>query len=160
MGIDHVPGMRRKDKQITDPSQLADIIKKSVACRIAMCDGDKPYMVPMSFGFDGDTLYFHTSKKGYKLDILKKNPNVCFEFDIEAAVMTAEKACEFSINYKSIIGFGSVVFIEDPAEKKAALDIIVSRYADVGKSWPMSDKAVSGTIVFKINIHHMTGKQS
>lgn len=160
MGIDHVPGMISKDQAITDQSQLNDIIKKSIVCRVAMCDGDWPYLVPMSFGYDGKTLYFHASKKGYKLDLLEKNPNVCFEFDVGTTVKTAEKACKFDMCYKSIIGFGSASFIEDPAEKKEALNVIVSQYADAGKEWPLPDKAVSGTLVFKIDIHQMTGKQS
>ena len=43
--------VRRKDKEISDASGINAIIEKAIVCRLAMVDGDKPYIVPLSFGY-------------------------------------------------------------------------------------------------------------
>ena len=77
--------MRRKDREITDFNEIIEIIKKCDVCRIAMNDGDFPYMVPLNFGLDiqdGQAyLYFHAALEGKKLDLLKKDNRVTFEMD-------------------------------------------------------------------------------
>ena len=75
--------MRRKDKEISDRSAIEDIIKRSTVCRLAMSDNNSPYVIPINFGYENSTVYFHSAREGRKIDILKKNPNVCIEFDID-----------------------------------------------------------------------------
>jgi hypothetical protein len=43
--------MRRKQQEITDKGIIEEILSKSEVCRIAMMDGDKPYMVPLNYGY-------------------------------------------------------------------------------------------------------------
>ena len=50
--------MRRTDKEITSRSEIDEIIRDSDVCRLAFAVSDEPYLVPVSFGFDGKTLYF------------------------------------------------------------------------------------------------------
>ena len=109
--------MRRKDKEISDSSTIKTIIQNSSVCRLAMINGDKPYIVPLSFGFHENSLYFHGALKGLKIDLLKENPNVCFEFDTLYETITSEKACDFSMKYQSVVGTGKAVFIKDFDEK-------------------------------------------
>jgi len=71
--------MRRQDKEIQNEPEIKAIIKKAGVCRLGMINGNKPYIVPLCFGYHDNVLYFHSSLKGKKIDILQKNPNVCFE---------------------------------------------------------------------------------
>ena len=57
-----------------------------------MADEAGPYIVPLNFGFSDDSLYFHSAHKGRKIDILKKNPRVCFEFDLGVKIISGEKS--------------------------------------------------------------------
>ena len=59
--------MRRKDKEISDESGIEAIIKKADVCRIGMVNGNKPYIVPLCFGYHDNVLYFHGSLKGQNL---------------------------------------------------------------------------------------------
>ncbi|MFX1521344.1 MAG: pyridoxamine 5'-phosphate oxidase family protein, partial [Promethearchaeota archaeon] len=43
--------MRRKDKEITDTHEIETILKRAVVCRIAFSENNKPYMVPVNFGY-------------------------------------------------------------------------------------------------------------
>ncbi len=65
--------MRRNDSEITDRKDIDGIIRRCRVCRLAMCDGSQPYIVPLSFGYDGSFLYFHTAREGRKIDIIKRN---------------------------------------------------------------------------------------
>jgi len=62
--------MRRKDREITQPEQIYEIIKKCDVCRIAFFDKDFPYIVPVNFGatFENGVfiLYFHGADAGKK----------------------------------------------------------------------------------------------
>ncbi|MBW1814593.1 MAG: pyridoxamine 5'-phosphate oxidase family protein [Deltaproteobacteria bacterium] len=150
--------MRRKDKEISDPEMIQWIIRRSTVCRLAMVEGSKPYVVPLCFGFEDNCLYFHCSEKGKKIDILKANNNVCFEFDIDQEVIPSDKACSFGMKYFSVIGFGKASFIEDNKEKQKALDIIMHQYSE--KSWNYSDDFITHILVIKVEIDSIAGKQS
>ncbi len=150
--------MRRKEKEITQKSEIETIIQKSLVCRVGLCDNDIPYIVPLCFGYKDNTIYVHGSLKGRKIDILKKNQNICFEFDINSEVVKAENACEWGMKYKSVIGFGKAFFLEDKKEKQKALNIIMSQYSN--KPFKFPEKVINGTSVIKIEIASMTGKQS
>ncbi len=150
--------MRRKEKEITDRSVLEKIIRQSLVCRLAFSDSDQPYIVPLCFGYDQGTLYVHGSPKGKKIDLLMKNKNVCFEFDVNTNVVEAEEGCDWSVHYQSIIGFGKASLVEDPDAKQKALNVIMSHYSKKTFSFP--EKKVRATAVIKIEITSMTGKQS
>ena len=82
--------MRRKEKEITDKTAIESIILRSSVCRLALSEDNHPYIVPLCFGYKDNTLYFHSALEGKKLDIMKNNNNVCFEFDIDYQIVEAE----------------------------------------------------------------------
>ena len=150
--------MRRKDKEVTDKKAIEDIILRSTVCRLGMCDRHYPYIVPLCFGFKDNTLYFHSAPKGKKIDILKKNPNVCFEFDIFTQVIKSAKACKWGMTYRSVIGYGKASFVTDENLKRQAFDIIMKQYAD--GSFLYEETSLTSTVIIKVNIESMTGKNS
>lgn len=151
--------MRRKEKEITELSEIEAIIKQSTVCRIAMSDeNNTPYVIPMSFGYQDNAIYIHGALKGKKIDILQKNPTVCFEFDMNTQIIKSDNPCDWGIKYQSVIGFGKAKFLETPEDKKYGLNIIMKQYSDVPNPFP--EKAVNATAVIKIKIDSMTGKQS
>ncbi len=150
--------MRRKEKEITDKVEIESIIKQSLVCRLAMSDEGAPYMIPLCFGYAHGVLYFHSATEGKKLDVLKQNHKVCFEFDISTEVTTGKTACNWGMNYRSVIGFGQASFVEGVEQKRRALEIITAQYAD--KAYKLTDGAVKEACVFRVDIESMTGKQS
>jgi nitroimidazol reductase NimA-like FMN-containing flavoprotein (pyridoxamine 5'-phosphate oxidase superfamily) len=114
--------------------------------------------VPVCFGYQDGTIHVHGSSKRKKIDILKKNPKVCFEFDINAQIVEAENAWDWDMKYQSVIGFGKASFLEGLDEKRKALDTIMNQYSDQPFQFP--ENVLNGTAVIKIEIASMTGKQS
>jgi hypothetical protein len=152
--------MRRKDKEISDSAEIESIIREATVCRLAMTDGSQPYIVPLCFGYQNNVLYFHSALKGKKLDILRQNERVCFEFDSNTQVRRDDKACEWGMLYSSVVGFGTAEFIEETERKRQALQIIVKQYAGKDDDDSLSDADVQNMVVFKVDIDSMTGKRS
>jgi nitroimidazol reductase NimA-like FMN-containing flavoprotein (pyridoxamine 5'-phosphate oxidase superfamily) len=150
--------MRRKEREITSQKEIEAIIREALVCRLAMVDGDSPYVIPLCFGYADCTLFFHSSGEGRKLEILRKNNRVCFEFDIDPQLKTHANACSWSMVYKSVVGFGNAYILTDPASKRNALDVIMDTYSN--QSFEYSNAAIDETTVIKVEIDHMTGKQS
>jgi nitroimidazol reductase NimA-like FMN-containing flavoprotein (pyridoxamine 5'-phosphate oxidase superfamily) len=150
--------MRRKDKEINSTAAIEDVVRKSLVCRIALSDENRPYVVPLCFGYKDNTLYFHSSPEGRKIEILTKNNDVCFEFDVDHEVVHDNKACKWSMKYRSVIGFGKASFVENLEEKKRALDAIVEHYSGMTFDYPES--AIQNTMIIKVEIESMTGKHS
>jgi nitroimidazol reductase NimA-like FMN-containing flavoprotein (pyridoxamine 5'-phosphate oxidase superfamily) len=150
--------MRRKDQEITDISLIEDIIGRSMVCRLGLCEDGRPYLVPLCFGYRYRVLYFHTAKEGKKLDILRRNQRVCFEFDIDHEIVRGEDACSWGMKYRSVVGFGKAVFVDEPVSKREALDVIMQHYA--GSSFEYPEALVEITEILKVEIESMTGKIS
>lgn len=154
--------MRRKEQEITDMGEMQAIIAQAQVCHLAMSDGARPYVVPLCFGYEQSdqsgqkAIYFHCAHEGYKIDIIKKNPQVCFEILVDRKTVPAEKPCEWAMKYKTVIGFGKAVFLHDPQAKKKALDIIVAHYSKKAGTYPAD--TFDKTAVIKVDIEQMTGR--
>jgi len=71
--------MRRKDREITDPKEIEEILANNIICRIAFSDGKNPYIVAMNYGYQKNKIFLHSAKEGKKIKIIKDNNQVCFE---------------------------------------------------------------------------------
>jgi nitroimidazol reductase NimA-like FMN-containing flavoprotein (pyridoxamine 5'-phosphate oxidase superfamily) len=143
----------------TDRGIIDSIIRQATVCRIAMSDKGQPYVVPVSFGYEDGTLYFHCSAKGKKIDILRENNAVCVEFDVDQEITKAEKSvCNWGIKYRCVIGFGQAFFVECLEEKRRALDVIVAHYGGEPQGYPQA--TLKKTTVVRIEIRDATAKVS
>ena len=93
--------MRRKDKEIPRRREIDAIIRGSEVCRLAFAVENEPYIVPVSFGYDGTSLFFHTAASGKKIEFLEANNRICFEFDRNVRLQTdPETSCKWTFLYE------------------------------------------------------------
>jgi len=151
--------MRRSDKEIKDPELILKVLNQSETCRIALCDGGKPYIVPMNFAYHDNVLYFHSATEGLKIDIIRKNSNISFQMDIKTQIIPNENPCKWGMKYLSVTGSGQAYIVEDLLGKKEAMDVIMAKYSSEN-SFDYTDKALNNILVIKIEIGEMTGKKS
>jgi nitroimidazol reductase NimA-like FMN-containing flavoprotein (pyridoxamine 5'-phosphate oxidase superfamily) len=60
--------------------EIDNLLLRQAVGRIACCSAGKPYIVPVTYVYDGNCI-IGQSREGLKLQILRKNPKVCFEVD-------------------------------------------------------------------------------
>lgn len=153
--------MRRKDREVSNMDDIIDIISRCEVCRLAFFDDEYPYIVPLNFGhsYDGTTLelYFHGANAGKKLALLKDNNKVGFELDCSLKLIANEDACEYSMEYESVCGNGTV-FLLDESEKAYALQQLMKQYVK-DKQFEFSEKALNSVAVFKLIVNTITGKK-
>jgi len=129
--------------------------------RIGLCEGNKPYIVPMNFAYEAiDTdlmIYFHGASEGKKLDMIAKNSNACFEADCCYKTLTAESACNWSAEFQSVMGEGKISLVTDEARRIHALDVIMKRYGFEGKpSYKL--QSLKAVTILQICVTSITGK--
>jgi len=151
--------MRRKDKEIIDREKIDEILNRAEIIRIAMSENDKPYIVCVNFGYDGDSIYFHSAKEGLKLDMIAKNPNVCFQTEIDAEVIKSDLGCDWTEKYKSVVGFGKAEILTKKEDKRNALSVMMEKYSP-GKTYELPDKTLNIVTTVKIKIDEIYGKQN
>jgi uncharacterized protein len=142
----------------TDLKIIESIIEKAIICRIGMTDGRRPYVVPVNFGYRDRVLYFHSSPGGAKMDMLRENDAVCLEFDVDVELVEAEQACKWSINYRSVVGFGRAAIVDSLDEKRRALDLLMAHYSEANYTYP--EKTLEKTAIVRIDIEQLTAKVS
>jgi nitroimidazol reductase NimA-like FMN-containing flavoprotein (pyridoxamine 5'-phosphate oxidase superfamily) len=151
--------MRRAEKEIKENQEIAAIMQKADICRIALVDGDSPYIIPVNFAIHDNHLYFHSAMDGRKIDILRKNNKVCFEIDINTDIIKSDEPCSWGMKYLSVIGFGQAFFLEKSNEKKKALNVLMEKYAGEG-SFSYQEAALKKVLVIDIRIEKISGKKS
>jgi hypothetical protein len=150
--------MRKTEREIKDQAEIDSIIQQAQVCRVGFSSGNLPYIVPMNFGYQNNCLYFHCALEGKKLDIIRRNNEVCFEMDIDYQLVTSpERVCAWGVKYRSIIGFGNAFILEYWQDKATALNIITGHYGAARHDF--TEKELEKVGVIKIEISSMTGKK-
>lgn len=151
----------KRDNAIRDIEQeniLEEIIHSCNTCHVAMVEDDKPYLLGFNFGYKDKTIYLHCAKEGKKLDILRKNNNVCVYFDSDHHLFARHKevACSWRMRYRSVMAHGKAELINDYDQKENALKIFMSNYSDI--NFKYSKPAIDNILIIKIKIDSWTGR--
>lgn len=151
--------MRRSDKEITNRLEIDRIIRDSDVCRLAFAVKNEPYLVPVSFGYDGEYLFIHTAKSGKKIDCIAANNRVCFEFERNVSLVHhAHEACKWSFAYECVIGFGAIRELTSDEQKIKGLNCIMEHYS--GRKWEFGEAETKIVRVWEISISSLSGKRT
>ncbi len=153
--------IRRKEKEITESSEMIQILKNAKYVTIAMSDGDWPYLVTLSHGYyeEKNCIYFHCAKEGKKVDILSVNNKVWGQAIEDYNYV--QGACDHL--YATTQFSGTVSFIEDVEEKKHALLVMIQRLEndpEAVANEQVTDKSLKRVGIGRIDIDYMSGKKS
>lgn len=138
-------------------TQINSILTSQMVGRLACTNGKQPYIVPVTYTYDGNYIYGQTNV-GTKLKILRKNPNVCFEVDM----MTDMR------NWKSVIVYGKFEELKNAAAVKAR-DILFDRVFPLmtsstihsfghGEEGKVDDSTRVKHVMYRIKIKKVTGR--
>lgn len=153
--------MLRQDREIHDEEKIKDVIKKGKYTIIAMSDDNMPYLVTLSYGYDEDlkAMYFHAAKEGYKLDIIKNNPNVCATVISDGGYI--ENKCAHK--YCSLVIRGQLYEVKSKEEKKHGVEILIRQLEKDPKS---SFEKIKGNnsrydnmTIMRLDIEHISCKE-
>ena len=150
--------MRRADREISDKTEIEEILGRARVCHLGLCDKGVPYVVPMNYGYMGNTLYFHCAPSGRKLDILRENSCVSFAVYIEERLVESGTACKWTMKYRSVMGTGKASQISSQNEKERALQIIMRHYSSL--DYDIDRTQADRVAIIKVAIETLSGKKS
>ncbi|MCL1827824.1 MAG: pyridoxamine 5'-phosphate oxidase family protein, partial [Candidatus Cloacimonetes bacterium] len=152
------------EKEITQIKDILAILSKCKVCRLGLVEGDRPYIIPLNYGFIWEneklTLLFHSATEGKKLDIIKANNNACFEIDCDTMLKEGDTACDFAYAYKSVIGFGAIEYITGLKDKIFSLNTIIQHQTGKNTFYDFTEEQIKNVCIYKIICTSFTGKQN
>jgi nitroimidazol reductase NimA-like FMN-containing flavoprotein (pyridoxamine 5'-phosphate oxidase superfamily) len=124
-----------------------------------MSDNEFPYVLPMNFALDGDSVIMHSAQSGRMWETLKKNQNVCINWIIgeDLAWQDVKVGCSYRVKSKSVLVEGKVEFVDDFDEKTHCLNLLMSQYSD--REFKFSKPAVENVGIIKVAIEKISAKE-
>jgi nitroimidazol reductase NimA-like FMN-containing flavoprotein (pyridoxamine 5'-phosphate oxidase superfamily) len=152
--------MRRRDREVTEKNDIESIISRADVCRLAFAVNDTPYIVTLNFGYspDENCFWFHCASEGRKLEMMKKNNYVCFEIDTDHHLISGNEACEFTMNFSSIVGYGFLTEVISIDQKINGLTHIMEHYSD-RSSFEFNERMLEKTTLLKLEISTISCKR-
>ena len=153
-------GVSKREQRITDPVQIQNLLDAGKVLHLGLCVDNEPYVVPMNYGYtyEGDklVLYLHSAVRGRKLDMIRMNPKVYFEFATDLQPFAGAKPCQHGLAYSAVLGKGTARIVEDVEEKKRAMTILMK--TQTGKDFAFNDEWVSIVAVIRIDVTEYAAK--
>lgn len=150
--------MRRARQALPKPEAVAILEAASSGVLALSGDDGYPYAVPLSYVYADNKIYFHCAKAGHKLDAIRRSPKASFCVIAQDEVLPEQ----FTTAYRSVIAFGQIRVLEEEAEQRAAIEILMKKYspqmpdsehqAEISKFW-------QALCMLEMTVEHLTGKE-
>src|SRR5215831_15161324 len=139
--------VREPQRGVYDKETAYQILDAGFICHVGFVADGQPYVIPTSYGRDGDSLYIHGSAASRMLRGLDKGIAVCVTVTLLDGLVLARSVFNHSMNYRSVVVLGTATAVEDREGKMAALHslsehIIPGRWADARQP---NDKELKAT---------------
>ena len=149
-----------------DEQWIRAFLREARFGHIASARDNQPFLNPSTFWFDEENhqIVFHSNLAGRIRSNIEANPDVCFEASELGKMLPSNVALEFSLQFRSVIVFGTARLISDPEEARRVLYGLIQKYfpaMTAGKDFrAITDKERARTSVYAIQIKEWSGKEN
>jgi len=152
--------VREPHRGVYDRDSANAILDEAFLCHVGFVADGQPYVIPTSYGRNGDILYVHGSAASRMLRNLNSGIPVCITVTLLDGLVLARSVFNHSMNYRSVIILGTATLVDDPSEKIAALrtlseHILPGRWEDARQP---SEQELKATSVLRIPIEEFSAK--
>lgn len=161
--------IRYEQRDCKDQEKIENFLQETRTGVIGMNSDDFPYAVPVNFVWHDGSIFFHGMGSGKKVDILSREPPVCFTMYEEYGTVTDPMPCHADTSYMSVILFGNIEKVVDFEEAASALWKIVEKYMPGYYKKPLTSNFIEqykssldgNTVsVFKLTPEYLTAKEN
>lgn len=153
--------MHRAEQEITDQDALVEVLRSNEYVTLALCREDEPYVVTLSYGYDGDrnALYFHCAQEGLKLAFIRANPRACATVVEDRGYIQGK--CAHA--YRTVVFWGEMQVVDSLEEKRHGMDVMLNHLEDdpdiVRANTLSEDSAYDRVCILRMDVHEISGKQ-
>ena len=153
--------MRRIDRDSSaDERVIEECIRDSQVIRLALNDGDSPYIVPLCFGYekkdDKRFFYIHKNRHGHLAELIGMNGMCTFELEGSSRLFLDHEKGTCNMDYASIIGHGKIDIVDDEAERERCLVLLMDHYGR--GDFDFDRRAMKAILVYRIEVTGLTCK--
>ena len=163
--VDFPPTPRTRVKRLGyracyDRETVYAILDAGLVCHVGYVIDGQPYVTPTAYWREGDRVYWHGSSASRMLRHLKDGVPVCFTVAHLDGLVLARSGFHSSINYRSVMAFGTAEPVTDEAAKLAALEAFSERLTP-GR-WvelrPPTTQELKATLVLSLRLEEVAAK--
>lgn len=115
---------RLPERGAYDAATIHAVVDAAPICHVALVVDDQPIVIPTLHGRIDDTLYVHGSPASGLLRAMKRGVDICVCATVLDGLVLARSAFHHSVNYRSVMAFGTARLVDGETEKVAALQAI------------------------------------
>ncbi len=145
---------------VYDRDVIHGILDAGLVCHLGFVVDGQPFVIPTTYVRKGDTLYVHGSPASRMLQALEKGVAACVTVTLLDGLVLARSAFHHSINYRSVVVFGTASLVEDAQDKMDVLHALVDHL--VPGRWPHirhpNPQELKRTLVLAIPIDEASAK--
>ena len=149
-----------------DDEWIRAFLRESQVAHIASSRDGQPFLTPSTFWFDEENhqIIFHSNIAGRIRSNIEANSRVCLEVSELGQLLPSNVALEFSLQYRSVIVFGTARLVSDPQQARRVLYGLIHKYfprLTPGKEFrEITEKELRSTSVYAIQIEEWSGKEN
>ncbi len=151
---------RRVERGAQDRAAVFAVLDASLVCHVGYEIDGQPFVTPTLFWRDGDTLYWHGSRHGRTIRTLAEGRRVCVTVSQLDGLVLGRSGIASSIQYRSVMAFGTTRAIDDRAAKKTQMARLIDRQfpGRAATLRPIHDAEIDQIIVIEMPIDEATAK--
>ena len=151
---------RVPDRAAYDRAAAHAVLDEALVAHVGLATDDGPVVVPMLHARDGDRLLLHGSPASRLLRGGAKGTELCVTVTLIDGLVLARSAFHHSVNYRSVVVFGTASPVDDLAERRAALDVLVDHVVPgrTDDARPPDEKELRGTLVLALPLDECSVK--
>ncbi|NDJ22296.1 pyridoxamine 5'-phosphate oxidase family protein [Nostoc sp. B(2019)] len=139
---------------------IYQILDEGLICNVGFVVDGQPFVIPTAYGRVDDTLYIHGSPASRMLRSLQKGIDICVTVTLLDGLVLARSAFHHSMNYRSVVIFGTAELVQDAEQKLVALrafteHVIPERWQEVRSP---SRSELAGTSVLSLPLVEASAK--
>ncbi|ADV68088.1 pyridoxamine 5'-phosphate oxidase family protein [Deinococcus maricopensis] len=158
--------LSRRPQNRRDAAWIRALLERVPVCRVATRWEDWPFVHPTSFVYRAAThdVIYHSNIAGRLRANTDRHERVCLEASEVGALLPSNDPLELSMQYRSVMVFGTARVLDDADEARAALDALTAKYfPDLRPGqelMPISEAALARTTVYALSVERWSGKEN
>ncbi len=143
-----------------DRENIYKILDEAFICHVGFIVENQPFVIPTAYARSDENLLIHGSAASRMMREMSKGIDICVTVTLLDGLVLARSAFHHSMNYRSVVIFGTAKLVKNEAEKHEALrlfteHIIPNRWEEIRAP---NSKELKGTTVLKLEINEASAK--
>ncbi len=157
---EHTEVRRTPERGNYDREVINEILDEGIVAHVGLVSRERPVVIPMVYGRDGDTLYLHGSPASRLLRDGRKGAQLCVTVTLLDGLVLARSPLHHSANFRSVVVMGEASLVEDQADKSRILDLITEHVVPgrMTEVRPNTDMELKSTSVISLPIDEASAK--